>query len=370
MILTAVRLTARLNGRLDKAGYRLELKTNMKTSIIDSVVTITQQKDIHALESCLLDEIVNLCDQLQKAVLYSVDHEEGQWQYYELCGRDGSNAMSGELLVTEISQQQLQLLELGEPLQFQQPGQGQYQCLLIPITQGHGLYAVLQIIAGELSEDFQYLIQAITRIYGNFIHLLIESERDALTGLFNRCTFETRLKRLLEGQKTLDTDENELIVERRIDCQDQQAWLVMLDIDHFKRVNDNFGHVYGDEVLLIFSQVMRDVFRKKDLLFRFGGEEFVVILEPIPLENAKSALERFRQSIEQYEFPQVGHISVSIGFAKITQQDYPLEVLNFSDKALYYAKKNGRNQIHNYQELVQQGLIEHVEHAVGDIELF
>jgi len=218
------------------------------------------------------------------------------------------------------------------------------------------------------------LIKAITRIYGNFIHLLVESERDKLTGLFNRCTFEVRLKRLLVKQAELITDQKaddqKVVVERRAESHGQQAWLVMLDIDHFKKVNDDFGHVYGDEVLLIFSQVMRDVFRKKDLQFRFGGEEFVVILEPIPLEHAKSALERFRLSIEQYEFPQVGHISVSIGFAKITQQDYPLEVLNFADKALYYAKENGRNQVHNYHELVQQGRINHVEHAVGDIELF
>ena len=342
----------------------------MKTSIIDSVVTITQQKDISALESCLLDEIVNLCDQLQRAALYNVEQEEEVWQYHELCSRDGSGISHNKPLSTVISQQQFQVLEKGEALQFQQQDQSRYQCLLVPITQEHGLYAILQIIAGELSADFQYLIQAITRIYGNFIHLLIESERDKLTGLFNRCTFETRLKRLLIGQAKQEIDEAELTVERRQECQGQQAWLVMLDIDHFKQVNDNFGHVYGDEVLLIFSQLMRDVFRKKDLLFRFGGEEFVVILEPIPFENAKTALERFRQSIEEYEFPQVGHISVSIGFAKISQEDYPLEILNFADKALYYAKKNGRNQVCNYHDLVQRGLVEQVEHVIGDIELF
>jgi len=339
----------------------------MKISIIDSVVTITQQKDISALESCLLDEIVNLCDQLQQATLYSVDLEDDVWQYHEVCGRDGVKKSAGMRLNTTISQQQLKTLEQGEPLQF---NRDEYQYLLVPITQERGLYAVLQIIATELSADFQYLIQAITRIYGNFIHLLIESERDKLTGLFNRCTFETRLKRLLIGQEKLEADEQELLEERRKKRQGQQAWLVMLDIDHFKQVNDNFGHVYGDEVLLIFSQLMRDVFRKKDLLFRFGGEEFVVILEPIPFESAKAALERFRQCIEDYEFPQVGHISVSIGFAKITQKDYPLEVLNFADKALYYAKKNGRNQVCNFHDLVQRGLVEQVEHVIGDIELF
>jgi diguanylate cyclase (GGDEF)-like protein len=339
----------------------------MTTSIIDSVVNITQQKDTSALESCLLDEIVNLCDQLQQTTLYGVDLEDDVWQYHEVCGRNGVNKTADLRLNTTISQQQLKTLEQGEPLQFIQD---EYQHLLVPITQEYGLYAVLQIIATELSADFQYTIQTISRIYGNFIHLLIESERDKLTGLFNRGTFETRLKRLLIDQTKQESDDQALVVERRKESQGQQAWLVMLDIDHFKLVNDNFGHVYGDEVLLIFSQIMRDVFRKKDLLFRFGGEEFVVILEPISFENAKAAVERFRLRIEQYEFPQVGHVSVSIGFSKITQEDYPLEVLNFADKALYYAKNNGRNQVCNFHDLIQRGLIEQVEHVIGDIELF
>lgn len=345
----------------------------MKASIIDSVVAITQQKDISDLEASLLDEIVSLCDQLQKTVLYSVDHDEGIWQYHELCARCGLAAEHEAALIAAMTQPQLHLLEQGETQLFQQENQS--QCLLIPILQEDCLYGVIQVVATELSDDFQYILQAIARIYSNFIHLLIESERDKLTGLFNRRTFETRLKRLLIKQAAHEAeggeaDKKEFNVERRKECQSQQAWLAMFDIDHFKQVNDNFGHVYGDEVLLIFSQVLRDVFRKNDLLFRFGGEEFVVILEPISLKDAWTALERFRNRIEQYDFPQVGHISVSIGFSKITQEDYPLEVLNFADKALYYAKNSGRNQVRNYHELVQQELIKHIEHAIGDIELF
>jgi diguanylate cyclase (GGDEF)-like protein len=339
----------------------------MTTSIIDSVVNITQQKDISALESCLLNEIVNLCDQLQQTTLYGVDREEDVWQYYEVCARNGVKKKADLQFNTTISQQQLKSLEQGEPLQFIQD---EHQYLLVPITQKYGLYAVLQIIATELSADFQYTIQAISRIYGNVIRLLIKSERDKLTGLFNRGTFATRLNQLLIGRTKQESDDQELVVERRKGSQGQEAWLVMLDIDHFKLVNDNFGHVYGDEVLLIFSQLMRNVFRKKDLLFRFGGEEFVVILEHISFESAKAAVERFRLHIEQYEFPQVGHVSVSIGFSKITQEDYPSDVLNFADKALYYAKNNGRNQVCNYHDLIQRGLIEPVEHIIGDIEWF
>lgn len=144
----------------------------------------------------------------------------------------------------------------------------------------------------------------------------------------------------------------------------------MLDIDHFKKVNDNFGHVYGDEVLLVFSQKMREVFRKEDILFRFGGEEFVVILEPCSLNNAKIALERYRKVIAEHEFPQVGRVTVSIGFSKIPHEDYPLDVLNQADKALYYVKNAGRNQALNYEELVEQGKIKHKEYSSGEIELF
>lgn len=338
------------------------------TSVIESVVTITQQRDKNALESCLLDELVNMGDWVHSVILFNVEGSSFSRQCKENCIRISDN-LKPDPAFPKISEVEIQRLSAsGKPaIQYLA---NQDQCLLVPIIQDETLTAILQVIGEEITADVQFMVLALARIYGNFTHLLNESEQDNLTGLYNRRTFEQKLKQLLYYQAKPVVAPKTIDAERRKDNLDNNAWLAMLDIDHFKRVNDNFGHVYGDEVLLIFSQKMREIFRHNDLLFRFGGEEFVVVLEPIDLAGALLALQRFRQTIADYEFPRVGHVTVSLGFAKVEKDDYPLAILNRADKALYYAKNAGRNQISHYETLVEEGKLKHKEHASGDIELF
>ncbi len=119
---------------------------------------------------------------------------------------------------------------------------------------------------------------SILRIYRNFQGLLDYSERDTLTGLLNRKTFdESFLKAMAEpcaaagagvaGERPPGTA-----------ARARSYWLGVIDIDHFKRVNDNHGHLIGDEVLLLLARLMRSSFRFHDRLYRFGGEEFVVLM--------------------------------------------------------------------------------------------
>lgn len=144
----------------------------------------------------------------------------------------------------------------------------------------------------------------------------------------------------------------------------------ILDIDHFKHVNDEYGHLYGDEVLTLMSRLMVQAFRREDLLFRYGGEEFAVVLANADLEIAASVLERFRRKVEAYAFPQIGHKTVSIGFAAMGAEFGAEKVVLCADRALYYAKKNGRNQSHCYEALVAAKKLEPVAQVTGDIELF
>ena len=144
---------------------------------------------------------------------------------------------------------------------------------------------------------------------------------------------------------------------------------MILDIDFFKRVNDEYGHVAGDEVLLRLSQKMKQDFRYTDLLFRFGGEEFVIILEPIPSAMAQATLERFRKNIAEYQFPLVGATTVSIGYAKITENDFPATILGYADKALYFGKEHGRNCVYNYEALIESGELGESS-TEGTVDLF
>lgn len=143
----------------------------------------------------------------------------------------------------------------------------------------------------------------------------------------------------------------------------------IIDIDHFKRINDEYGHIYGDEILLLLSRQMQTFFRRADLLFRFGGEEFVVLLEPTNERGAKTAFLRFLTQISEYEFPQVGQVTISIGYAPIHADSVSTDVFGRADQALYHAKEHGRNQVASYLELVASGVLTQVV-TEENIDLF
>jgi diguanylate cyclase (GGDEF)-like protein len=207
--------------------------------------------------------------------------------------------------------------------------------------------------AGEIDA-----IESLARIFGNQIRLLDYSELDSLTGLLNRKTFDETFDRLLTNlarspKKPLRPDKR----DKGSSVSEYPAWLATLDIDHFKRINDSFGHLFGDEVLLRMGGLLRKTFRDGDRVFRFGGEEFVVIINVPDRESAEAGFERFRFALESHEFPQVGTVTCSIGFTLVSTNEVSTSVLGRSDQALYFAKNNGRNQICCYEQLLDQGLI-------------
>jgi diguanylate cyclase (GGDEF)-like protein len=210
------------------------------------------------------------------------------------------------------------------------------------------------------------LIQTLLGIYCNQIALLDYGETDALTGLLNRKTFDhafcqaARLAVAAEQPPPAGA-------ERR--AMAQQQWLGVVDIDHFKRVNDGHGHLIGDELLLLVAQLMRVTFRYGDALYRFGGEEFVVLLRAPDRDHALMAFDRFRKRLEAHDFPRVGRVTVSIGFTAILGSDLPSSAFERADRAVYFAKEHGRNQVRCFEELVDGGKVDSRDH-VGDVELF
>ena len=218
--------------------------------------------------------------------------------------------------------------------------------------------ATLQVIGGIIS------------VYRNFQTLLDYSERDSLTGLLNRKTFELQLAKMLQaGSEAPPERDGEERRQAPVDPiaaapapddgpQVHRQWLAVIDVDHFKAVNDKFGHLYGDEVLILIANLMQTSFRAEDKVFRFGGEEFVVLLRSSTLENAKKVIDRFRNTVASHDFPQVGRVTVSVGFVSISAYEAPVIILGRADQALYYAKSHGRNVAFHYDELVSGGLLQ------------
>jgi len=142
-----------------------------------------------------------------------------------------------------------------------------------------------------------------------------------------------------------------------------------MDIDHFKRINDQFGHLYGDEVLILVGRLMRQCFRLRDQLYRFGGEEFVVVLDGLDNEYAGEVFDRFRRTVENYVFSQVGQVTISIGFCPILALASAAETLGAADDALYRAKNAGRNQVCLFEPYSEHALLPPQEGG-GEVEMF
>lgn len=153
---------------------------------------------------------------------------------------------------------------------------------------------------------------------------------DGLTGVANRRSFNEMLAREYERARRYD----------------HPLSLVMIDLDHLKKINDTYGHQAGDEAIRAIGTVLRQSSRSVDLPARYGGEEFCVLLPNTEIDMAEQLAERLRRLINEVEIPQVGLISASIGVATFPQHaDDPDILLKRADEALYVAKQAGRNQV-------------------------
>jgi diguanylate cyclase (GGDEF)-like protein len=221
-----------------------------------------------------------------------------------------------------------------------------------PILSKNDVVYIIEIEQPAFEDTIGVIIETLVSIFSDLLKLLHSKDHDPLTGLMNRMAYN-------DFMNVIEVEPHKHISY----ASDQKPFTAigLLDIDFFKRVNDNFGHLIGDEVLLIFSQIIKTVFRHNDLLFRYGGEEFIVILKDVNREHAKNVFERCRVAIETHEFPKVENVTASIGFALIDENISPHIIVDRADVALYYAKENGRNRVCCYDKLVTAGKVEPVE---------
>jgi diguanylate cyclase (GGDEF)-like protein len=192
----------------------------------------------------------------------------------------------------------------------------------------HGIR--LQLANGSLAAQLRTALQKVE----------LDAATDALTGLWNRRALDDVLKQQ---------------VERRASTGSPFSILI-LDIDFFKNINDEFGHMVGDDVLRAFAQRLREFLRSADISARFGGEEFVVVLPETSLSTALEVGERIRKGIAQAPLlnkPRV-QATVSIGVATMEKEQSINELLAVADAAVYLAKKAGRNQVRSHMQMPVQ----------------
>ena len=227
--------------------------------------------------------------------------------------------------------------------------------LLVPLSVADEVRHVIHLDGAALHGAGAALLKALIPLLSSYYDLLVEAETDPLTRLPNRRVFYSEMSRKLI----------------RRGAGERRRFLAMADIDHFKQINDRFGHLYGDEILIHFARLMRATFRAGDLLYRFGGEEFVIAYSVPRAEDGASPLERFRAAVERYVFPRVGRVTASVGFTAIDATSAPATTLiDRADMAVYYAKRNGRNRVCHYEALIASRAIEAPQPEAGDATLF
>jgi diguanylate cyclase (GGDEF)-like protein len=162
------------------------------------------------------------------------------------------------------------------------------------------------------------------KLQSNVLVNLQESRLDALTGVGNRRMFDETI----ESYRAL------------FNRYGKHFSLAMIDIDHFKKINDTHGHLYGDHALSTVGALLRDLARETDIVARYGGEEFVILMPETPLDGAAIFCERVRQEIESK-----ANLTVSIGTASTADYGITDDLIQAADQALYHAKEAGRNLV-------------------------
>ncbi|MDD5363853.1 MAG: GGDEF domain-containing protein [Gallionellaceae bacterium] len=307
--------------------------------VIESIVSLTEQRDQRSLEQSLLTTVAEM-----------LGNAEG-WLLDNLTGTGEDAACT--LLHGEAATLPQWIIDQGRAQPASDPfnlveHDGRIYLLARLADTGIGRVHLLVLAQPSWPDAELQLALGMIRVYQNFVALLSDSEKDTLTGLYNRRKLEMAFK-AIAAQPAWG---------RRQKDQRNGDYLAILDLDRFKRINDGYGHLVGDEVLLVFANILRRTLRDSDQIFRHGGEEFVALLRETPNDSIEDVLERIRRNVEQHAFTQVGTVTVSIGFARLDGCASPVDVMSKADRALGYAKDHGRNQVREFESLVNQHLLE------------
>jgi len=346
---------------------------------IDCLAEITRYRDREVIERSLLKTLLEF-ETESSFRLYQVLHRVPSLQLGMLAFASNDNIITAE----EVNQYELpeylthtlnKVINTGQILCIDSQKNNHDIHILYPAFDANDqIFSILIQTSRSSDYERQRFVHGFLRIYSNYLEMIEVTKRDKLTGLLNRETLESEITRILINNNVpakLQSAEN--ITNNFSDARRYKGplrnWLCIIDIDYFKSINDEYGHIYGDEILILVARLLEKSVREFDKIFRFGGEEFVILIKSFDADEALLAFERIRIVIATHQYAKISSLTVSIGGTEITNQNDPRNIIEVADIALYYAKQHGRNQVHLYENLVAEKKVSAQNENITDSEI-
>jgi len=356
-------------------------------TLTEHIIKLTDHRDRELLELTLSKALIDLL-RIDRVVIARVLSEEGVKRWLEVASLDvrGGGKVVDPLRVDfdslrELADEKdrLRCLQTRSLVEYAWAGEEGPRISFIPLFADSASddEGVIEVHSGAaLNQGQVQVIEDMVHVFRNMYRLLAYSDRDALTGLLNRKSLDDtfysavleEMDHGLEGQ-TAVLEASVLPVAERRHRVPPNYWLGTVDVDHFGVISDKSGHLIAEEVLLLVARIMNNTFRTYDRIYRLGGEQFAVLMHCPDEALVLAAFERFRANMEKFNFPQVGRATACAGFTRVTAEDSPSTTLERAERAVDYAQRNGRNQVHSYDDLVRKGLFGDAV-KVGAVDLF
>jgi diguanylate cyclase (GGDEF)-like protein len=356
------------------------------STLIEHIVKLTDHRDRDLLELTLSKALIDLLP-IGRIVIARVMREEGEKRWLEIArldARGGGRVIDPlrvdfqSLVKLEDASDRFKCLQKRDRIEIAWAGPDGPRINMLPLFSDSRIddEGVIEVHSdAALSPEALQMLDHLRRIYRNMYSLLEFSDRDAMTGLLNRKSLDDAFYSAVledldnaEGRSKDSTDAAQQDQERRHRVPDNY-WLGSATIDNFGLINDKHGHLIGEEVLLLVARVMSNTFRTYDRLYRFGSENYGVLMHCPDEALVLAAFERFRSNVEKYKFPQVGRITVSCGFTTVLADDSPSSALEKTERAVDFAKRSGGNKACSHLGLVRRGFFADTP-TTGAVDLF
>jgi len=333
-----------------------QLRARELDALRDTLFDVTNELDLSQLLPAILKRAVALLNaEAGELALYDSEKDVLNVVISQSVGKDISGAVLsvGEGLFGRVAESGQPLIvpdymQWDEHLEFYNGGVV-HSVLASPLIVGKKLMGVIGIARTNSTEVFTEKDQNLLLLFAQQAAIAIKNAElfnevqtltkiDELTGAYNRRGFnELCYRELLRAKRS-----------------NQPQSMLMIDLDFFKKINDQYGHPIGDQMLIMLCHELKDHLRETDIMCRFGGEEFAVLLPDTDLQTALSISERLRMKIDEKPFivpEMILHITISIGISWMPGDQAELyQLLDQADEAMYEAKRSGRNQVCVYKE--------------------